>query len=483
MAARDDSVIRGSLIASLIFLVLSLALNFFLWRWGDTASLEAERATSQLASANDLLRKKTSQGDLMKAMLGQGEITEASLQVLRESVDGDADMEDINRRYIQDMSYFGPEVDVASRNYPFLPEYLVNAIRSRTAQYTQALQESITIRSQADSDIDGARKAQKQAESNRDLADQKLESANTAFTEDREKMRKTGEDMKSNLNKTVGDYQLLQRKSQDDRRKFDVAELSYKNTVENQKQELNRLRSDKFENVQGEIQYVIPPGELVLINLGSSDALRAGVQFSVISADAINLQDAPIKATIEVVKVMNANSSRARVIGEASYRDPLIAGDKLYSPLWAPGRKVRIALAGEIDIDGDGRGDTEQLRSMIELAGAEVVAVLSNDGGVEIDSGVRFLVVGTQPGVGGELDAAAEAEIGRIKALATEKGVTVIPGWKLLAYLKTINDSVTTPLGSAARGKDFAPETDILPSSRRSGSQLSEIYRNQQDGQ
>jgi hypothetical protein len=249
------------------------------------------------------------------------------------------------------------------------------------------------------------------------------------------------------------------------------------------------LRRDKFEYVQGEIQYVVPPGELVLINLGSADSLRAGVQFGVIAADSINLQDAPVKATIEVIKILNANTAQARVIGNPSYRNPLIAGDKIYSPFWAPGRKVRIALAGDIDIDGDGRSDVEQLRSMIQLAGAEVAAVIAPNGGIEgkLDSSVRFLVIGEQPEVSGlapdPAAANAVAQLGEFKARAVELGITVIPAWKLQAYLKTINDSVTTPLGSAVRGADFPPEPARGTSGRDVGSVLPEIYRNQVEGQ
>jgi hypothetical protein len=492
MVARDDSVIRGSLIASLIFLVLSLAVNFFFWKWGNTQALEAQRANDQLANANDALRKKTSQADLMKAMLGAGQVSEATFQVLRESVGGDPEMEAIEKRYVQDMAYFGPEVDAANRNYPALPEFLVNAIRGRNDQYGQAVTEATTVRKQADSDVENARKAQTEAETVRDNTIAKLDKATTEFTEDRARMKQTGEETKDSLNKTVGEFQKFQKVAQVTENKLTADASKLKDTIENQRQELNRLRSDNFENVQGEIQFVVPPGDLVLINLGSSHALRAGVQFGVIAADSTNLQEAPVKAQIEVVKVVNANTSQARVIGPPSYRDPLIAGDKIYSPFWAPGRKVRIALAGEIDIDGDGRSDVEQLKSMIELAGAEVAAVISKTGGVEgeLDSSVRFLVIGEQPSLGGpldtaesEADAAFIAELGRYKAEAVEKGVTVIPAWKLQAYLKSINDSVTTPLGSAVRGEDFPPDAYRGNAGKDLGSVLPEIYRNQVGGQ
>ena len=107
MAARDDSVIRGGLIASLILLVLSLALNYFFWSWGDTKAIEAVRAAQQLGNANDALRVKTSQADLMKAMLGDGQISEATFEELRQSAGGDPSMEAIEKRFLQDMAYSG----------------------------------------------------------------------------------------------------------------------------------------------------------------------------------------------------------------------------------------------------------------------------------------------------------------------------------------------------------------------------------------
>lgn len=491
MAARDDSVIRGGLIASLILLVLSLALNYFFWSCGDTKAIEAARAAQQLTNANDALRVKTSQADLMKAMLGDGQISEATFEELRQSAGGDPSMEAIEKRFLQDMVYFGPDVDAANKNYPALPEFLVTAIRGRNDQYGQAVQEAKAIRTQADSDVTNARTAQVEAEKNRDTVIVKLEKATAEFIEDRGKMKKNGEELKDTLNKTVGELQKTRKIAADEKNKLVAEATVYKSTIENQRQELNRLRSDKFENVQGELTFVVPPGDLVIINLGSADALRAGVQFGVIAADSINLQDAPVKATIEVVKVLDANSSRARVIGNPSYRNPLIKGDKIYSPFWAPGRKVRIALAGDIDIDGDQRSDVEQLRSMVELAGAEIAAVITKNGGIEgkLDSSVRFLVVGEQPeaSVGadpaaGEADNQFLATIGKLKAEAIELGITVIPAWKLQAYLKTINDSVTTPLGSAVRGEDFPPEPGSAATSRRIGSQLPEIYTKQLEG-
>ena len=78
------------------------------------------------------------------------------------------------------------------------------------------------------------------------------------------------------------------------------------------------------------------------------------------------------------------------------------------------------------------------------------------------------MVVGEDPEIAGdqadvERNAQVVATMGNVKARAAELGLTIIPVWKLQAYLKTIDDSLTTPLGSAVRGDDFPPESEPRP--------------------
>ena len=58
--------------------------------------------------------------------------------------------------------------------------------------------------------------------------------------------------------------------------------------------------------------------------------------------------------------------------------------------------------------------------------------------------------------------------------LSKRTWTTVIPAWKLQNYLKTLNDTVTTPLGSATRGEDFPPEPYV--SGNRLQNTGAEIY-------
>lgn len=483
MAARDDSVIRGSLIACLIFLVLSLALNFFLYQWGSTSSQTADQAKGQLSTARNELQTMQSQATMMKFMLGVGNLTEAQIDQLSTSTSGDPDMDTIEQQFVRNMAYFGEEVDKQNRNYPKLPEFLVNAIRSRNVQYSEAREEATTIREQADSEVTIARKAQAQAEADKDKANDKLEEEQSKFAEDRETMQLASAENRDTLMRTSNELNEERRRLKTNVANFEKRENTLLSTINTQLIELQKLRSDSFESTQGQIAYVVRDGNVVNINLGSADDLRPGVTFGVIDADETRLKDAKVKATIQVTKLLGRHRAEARVVARPEIRYPIIAGDQIYSPFWAPGRRVKIALAWNIDLDEDQRPDTEAVASMVRAAGAEVAAIMSPDGTSEgaFDSSVRFLVVGEPPEASDEADSTDVIALGRLKTQAKELGVTVIPAWKLQAYLRTIDDSLTTPLGSAARGRDFAPEP-----SNAAGSipiNLPSIYQQTDEGQ
>jgi len=482
MVARDDSVIRGSLIASLIFLVLSFALNFFLWKQADVASTEAAKVNERLASTNADLKKMRDQTELMKVMLGQGSMSEAEFDMLKQSSSGDAEMEAIEQQYVKDMALFGADVDAQSRNYSKLPEFLMSTIRSRNDQFRKATEDVQRIRQQADNDIANARKAQQVAEQNALDLQKKLDSEKELFVQDRERMNQEKEKTRDSLTKLTQEYQNLNRQKLEETSMLTRKKDQLQSTIETQKYQLNQLRSDGFESTQGRIRFV--RGDIVTINLGSGDALRPGVTFGVIAGDETRLKDAKVKATIQVTRILDEHLAEARVVARPEIKYPIITNDQIYSPFWAPGRKVKIALAGEIDIDGDGRPDNEAIKGMVQAAGAEVVAEVSSAGNVrgQLDATVRFLVVDDKADEREEdLDPAKVKAIGDIKARANELGLTIIPAWKLQAYLKTINDTLTTPLGSAARAEDFEPRTD-LGTGQRYPTALPEIYTRQLEG-
>ncbi len=481
MVARDDSVIRGSLIACLIFLVLSLAANFFLWRHSDTVAATERNTSERLDRVTAEVKKLTEHSIRLKAMLGVGTpLNESDFAQMKENVSDDADMQTIEKRFIQDMSYFPKDVEASQKNYPELPKFVAKAIRGRNRELSDALAREDTIRAERDSKVADAQALTQAAVDARKKAESEKEKLDRDYAQDREKMIIENEKVVDSRNKIERQYQQLTTTSRNEKNQLINEKKTLQGTITTQKSELNRLRSDQFETTQGEVRYVARGGNITTINLGSADALRPGVTFGVIDGDETRLRDAKVKATIQVTQIQGPHLAQARVVAFPEIKDPIIPGDKIFSPFWAPGRVVKIALAGNIDINGDGRPDNEALKGQIRAAGAIVAAELNPSGAVssgKLDATIRFMVIGEEEDAGGDgnEDALqAIAAMSRVKTQAKELGLTVIPAWKLQNYLKTLNDTVTTPLGSATRGEDFPPEPYV--SGNRLQNTGAEIY-------
>ena len=488
MVARDDSVIRGSLIACMIFLVLSLALNFFLWRNGDFLSTETETAKERLQTVSTQVRTMENQSTRMKAMLGVGGFTQAQIDEMKANASDDPEMTAIEQRFARDMTVFGPEVPPEKRNYPGLPEYLLNALRDRNTQHATLQAEKTNIRIDAEAEIANAKKAKTLAEEKASEANKKLAEQSTAFDEDRARINQEKEETRDKFTKVVDEFGNFRSKAANEAKRLTQDKTQLLGTIDTQKKKLNTLLNDQFETTQGLIRFVQAGGKVVLINLGSADALRAGVTFGVIDGEETRLQDAKVKASIQVIKVNGQHLATARVVALPEIENPIIPGDKVYSPFWAPGRRVKIALAGDIDIDGDGRPDNSAIKGQIKAAGAEVVAEISASGAQtgKLDATVRFLVIGESPEVS-STGSAEEAERqveelrqrGEMQQRANQYGITIIPAWKLESYLKTIDDTLTTPLGSATSGKDFEPDSMI--NRERLSDDVSQLYKIQDE--
>lgn len=84
------------------------------------------------------------------------------------------------------------------------------------------------------------------------------------------------------------------------------------------------------------------------------------------------------KAGIEVIRVMDAHLSGANRPRQNGQSD--LPGDRLYTPVWQPGRRLRFALTGFMDIDGDGSNDRELVRNLILLNDGMIDAEQGDDG-------------------------------------------------------------------------------------------------------
>ena len=135
------------------------------------------------------------------------------------------------------------------------------------------------------------------------------------------------------------------------------------------------------------------------IDLGSADGLDRQVTFSVYSGDATNLAKAAKKASIEVTRVTGEHMAMARVLEEEKVTDPIVSGDKIFTPLWSPGEQKHFALVGSLDLDGNGKDDHEAIKNLITLHHGVVDCDVNEKGkrSGDISVNTNYLVCGERP--------------------------------------------------------------------------------------
>ena len=148
----------------------------------------------------------------------------------------------------------------------------------------------------------------------------------------------------------------------------------------------------------GEITWVSLPNKTVWINRGRADDLQRQTRFTVYSADSTNAATAVKKGSVEVVKIEGDHMSQARIIDD-KLADPIMAGDKVFTPLWSPGQQNHFALTGIMNLDGDGRNQLSVVRGLINQSGGAVDCELDEQGHKQgqITADTRFIVVGDAP--------------------------------------------------------------------------------------
>jgi len=243
------------------------------------------------------------------------------------------------------------------------------------------------------------------------------------------------------------------------------------------KDKIGELEEVNFEIEDGRIVSVNQRVGVVWINVGSADGLRPKMTFKVFSVDENDAHLSESKGSIEVTRILRDHWAEARITHDDSL-DPILPQDKIYSPLWAPGRHEHVALAGLIDIDGDGQSDLEQMKQIIAVNGGVIDAEMLEDGTTkgEITLNTRFLISGEEKEITATGDRLTDPSnekkttaSGELEARARRLGVTSIPVDKFLDHIGWRPAERTVGLGEHASGVQFPPRPPVKadPSSSR----------------
>ncbi len=171
------------------------------------------------------------------------------------------------------------------------------------------------------------------------------------------------------------------------------------------------MAQDMMKRAQEEVMSIKPPpdanvpayrpdGQIILIddqtqvvhlNIGGNEHVYRGLTFTVYDRGTSVPKDGKGKAEIEVFDVAKTYSA-ARITSEP--KRPILQGDIVANLIWDSDKENVFVIAGDFDLDNDGRIDydaADKMKSLIEKWGGSVADAISID--------TDFLVLGKQPQV------------------------------------------------------------------------------------
>lgn len=451
MAARQDQTLVIVNIVCILLFLLCAVLAYVGLKGQSDANQQLANANKSLQDAQTQVRTIQDDNQDLRTKVGHGP------QDSRETV---------QTAFEEDMKKYAPGENVDATYRSMLANLFT---RYQTTEASEA-----QVKSQA-LDLDRklrAVEAQKNAQIQAVEAEWKKTVENAAvasnqFSEDRARIETEQQQLLLTLEsqKGVFEEQIAARDAQLKQLNDQIAKMQ--TTITGL---MGRLKpaSVSFEVADGSISHV-SQGGLVWIDLGSADALRPLVTFSVYDADVRDTSRTDPKGTIEVKMVMSDHQAEARITSDDP-RNPILRGDKIYSPAWQRGKQLHFAFTGIIDVNGDGASDLQLVRNLVTLNDSLVDAYLSDEGNVEgaMSVSTRYLVLGRLPD--GALRVKHLEGWGAMNKEAVALGVETITLDQFLDQMGYRPDSRAVQLGSAATARDFPAQSYTESTTQGEGS-------------
>ncbi|MDA7923800.1 hypothetical protein N9B60_00245 [Mariniblastus sp.] len=418
MAAREN---QGYLVAViiLVILLLCLGLSTFLADAGRRQSAESLKTTQDKLAANEaVLESYRAKSNVLEALVGDfgpsvAEV-EAEIQTIKQtsakpSLSADSKeivngilqkVEEINDVYKKDMS---GSAEVAG-GAPGEALTWRSRIQTLTTLVAKKNNDNKTTVERSKNDEKEAAQKIKAAQDLLALTRKTMEDLGTQLKDEKKRSLENETQLKGELAEAIKESENVNNEYKDFRAKSDSEVSSIKNELagvksenENMKIKINGYEREVFDRPDGQIVKVASRLKSVFINIGSEDGLPQNETFSIYDQDVINFDKGKHKAKIEVTRIYPYRAE-ARIT-EEDPTNPILSGDHVLTATWDPGNKVKFAVAGAFNLDGDIYDDRDKLIKMIERNGGEVVATHDSEGTItgKIDASVRYIVVGKPP--------------------------------------------------------------------------------------
>jgi len=439
MAAKQDQGLMGALIAFVCLFVIFAAMSYLFYRSSSEAEQRATSLESQLRDKQGTANTLQTENESYRQMMGFGQFDNAT---------------DVQQSFDADMARFGSTFEESRRVYRTILEAIyeendkiTNRESAAKEQVKQLKERLLAVEAQKEAQVVQFEEQMKKAEE--DAAEQR-----NGFARDRASLEST----KQELQKTV-ESQRNKYEGQIAERDVTIKTTSGK-LVKNMKAlekliDERKTSTESFEVGDGRVVWVNQNGTL-WVNLGSADALRRQITFSVYDTNLHDAAKAEKKGSIEITRILGDHMAEARITDDDA-RNPILSGDQIYSQIWHRGKKLRFALTGILDIDDDGRSDLQLARDLVELNGGAVDAYLDDNGTVEgsMTVSTRYLVLGKFPESTNQ--AALQEGFSKMSEEASTLGVEVIALDEFLNQMGYRAADRTVRLGPSARPGDFPP--------------------------
>ena len=410
MASRESQGLQISLILFVMISVVLAVMTFVFYRSAQEAKGEAEDAKQGQITQQNLYQDENFKVQFLQHILGATPLAEAQLNQVQGTIGNDPAMKAISDQFMTDMANYGEGLPAEKRNYRELPVFLTEALQRKNknnAQMAAEVNQLTTRLNQVEqSEKDRADAAEQGAQTARD----DLQQQRDTFESDRTAMQQAADKLQQAARaKEIA----LENQARDAKRGEEVAQADYdsaRDTIETQQKRIKELIDQPFETPDGQIYWVSQRSRTVWINLGLADGLRRQTTFSVFDQEALNVASGingdeaatrradVSKGKIEITRVIDQHLAEGRIV-EDQPSNPILVGDQVFSPAWKPGRRVKFALVGFMDINEDRRSDRDLIRNVIHQGGGEIDAEVLDDGTLvgELSENTRYLVRGKAP--------------------------------------------------------------------------------------
>jgi len=425
MASRENQTFQITIILLAMLSIVLAVSTYMLYRKSTDATAAALAANDASSAAGVRERDAQTESNLAKVMMGYPE-TEG-METIQQAYDT-TKLAFADSAEQQDLGYHGwvgllmSEMDTLNRT---LAEEIANSERLQIEWSDKIAAHDLARQNAKDAEDEAVKKAK--ADHKSLMADVRATNGrNLALVEELNGFKKVREDAVKKL-------------------ETEMADLNSRNDDLKKQREILMKRVDDFEVVataasHGKVTWVSNSVGSVYINLGEADGLKAHTTLSVFDQSIGDVGAAKPKGSIEVVAILGPHAAEARITDD-SITDPILSGDQVFSSVWRPGQQTHFALAGFMDLDGDGVSDREFVREVIKLQGGVIDAELHDDGTLtgKLSVNTDHFVVGDTEKLAQSADPDLKKRIAAnykiLRNDADDKGVDLISTTRLLDLL------------------------------------------------